>query len=465
MEVTLRLGFKYLWVDRYCIPQNRPSKKQALINHMGAIYEHSAITIIAVAGSSPTHGLPGVDGTPRTGQLRLKVGQHSLVVGSMDGGKEIMHSEWNHRGWTFQESLLSSRQLIFTDSQVYFQCPDMCCCESLSIPLMDLRKGQRRPKRIPTILPILPRVEHGNIRTQNVEWRLGEWMSDFSRRELSQNNDALNAFSSILMTAKRLGWIYGHICGIPIFSTGKDLYKNTMMSSLLWCISTGENYSRRRSLPSWTWLGWTLSSGSERIYLNILLRDQSYGPGKESVGFAPKVSFEFLGLDAVSWEADVQKIFERSEANLIPTCLAMSGCWVFDFALPANPRKLREEGGGILQQGIRGTWTQGPYTFKMLETYRIINISRQMGLPISESDDSYQYTYLCMNRRELSSDGPDWSCRLLGFVLTRCHGRDTFERVIAGYVDLTCKPESPEPFHSNEPDPVLGWRKENIRLV
>lgn len=114
MEVTLRLGFRYLWVDCYCIPQNRPSEKQALINHMGAIYQHSTITIIAVAGSSPTHGLPGVDGTPRTGQRHITVWQHSLVVGSMDGGKEIMQSEWNHRGWTFRESLLSSRKLIFT---------------------------------------------------------------------------------------------------------------------------------------------------------------------------------------------------------------------------------------------------------------------------------------------------------------------------------------------------------------
>lgn len=34
----------------------------------------------------------------------------------------IQDSQWNQRGWTFQERLLSRRCLMFTEGQVYFQC-------------------------------------------------------------------------------------------------------------------------------------------------------------------------------------------------------------------------------------------------------------------------------------------------------------------------------------------------------
>lgn len=109
--------------------------------------------------------------------------------------------------------------------------------------------------------------------------------------------------------------------------------------------------------------------------------------------------------------------------------------------------------------------TKSPYEFKIMDIDRIIKTSRRIGLLISESDNSYPYTYLCIDWRGQPNDGPDWTCLLLGLVLTRCHGRDTFERVTAGYIELTCKHGSPEPFHSNEPEPVQGRRKGNIRLV
>jgi hypothetical protein len=60
MEVTRRLGYKYLWVDRYCIPQDDVAAKHTQIKNMNEIYAKSAITIIASAANSPCDGLPGV---------------------------------------------------------------------------------------------------------------------------------------------------------------------------------------------------------------------------------------------------------------------------------------------------------------------------------------------------------------------------------------------------------------------
>jgi hypothetical protein len=67
VEVTKRLGEKYLWVDRLCIDQSNAQEKQFLISKMDAIYEGAEFTIIAASGDART-GLPGVGKTPRAEQ-------------------------------------------------------------------------------------------------------------------------------------------------------------------------------------------------------------------------------------------------------------------------------------------------------------------------------------------------------------------------------------------------------------
>ncbi|GAB1318003.1 hypothetical protein MFIFM68171_08213 [Madurella fahalii] len=67
VEVTKRLGEKYLWVDRLCIDQSNQEEKQFLISKMDAIYEGAEFTIIAASGDARI-GLPGVGKTPRAKQ-------------------------------------------------------------------------------------------------------------------------------------------------------------------------------------------------------------------------------------------------------------------------------------------------------------------------------------------------------------------------------------------------------------
>jgi hypothetical protein len=75
ITVVKKLGFRYLWVDRYCIDRRDKNAFQAQPNTMGTIYRNSLLAIIAVAGDSDSYGLPGV-GRPRSrsSQLSAKAG-------------------------------------------------------------------------------------------------------------------------------------------------------------------------------------------------------------------------------------------------------------------------------------------------------------------------------------------------------------------------------------------------------
>ncbi|KAI4656437.1 uncharacterized protein J4E79_007991 [Alternaria viburni] len=59
VEVTRKLDFTYLWVDRSCINQADPEEKGYLISRMTTIYEAAEFTIVAAAGNGASHGLPG----------------------------------------------------------------------------------------------------------------------------------------------------------------------------------------------------------------------------------------------------------------------------------------------------------------------------------------------------------------------------------------------------------------------
>lgn len=129
-RVCTELGLRYLWVDRYCIDQSDPRRKHELASQMDRIDAGAAVTIIAAAGTDPFFGLPGVSTTPRKLFSRRfgPLGQDCLILPAHPAG-EVEESVWTARGWNYQEALLSRRRLVFTESQVYFQCQTGDCVE------------------------------------------------------------------------------------------------------------------------------------------------------------------------------------------------------------------------------------------------------------------------------------------------------------------------------------------------
>lgn len=255
IKVVQRLGWRYLWVDKYCIPQVNPALKAEQIQRMDLIYEGAYCTIVAASGSSDRDGLPGV-GVPRHAQPSLKlVGRDVHFVSSLpDPQAAIKTSTWNTRAWTFQEAHCSARRLIFTRHQVYFECKATHACEAVELPLSLTTGAHARP--------VLFRDEWltGTHRfgALSAFWAA---VKAYSLRRMTFDSDALTALDGILRRFQASPSFVYNVFGIPIVleegpSGDKDalLDPRLFIAGLSW--HHGGTARRRQDFPSWTWAGW-----------------------------------------------------------------------------------------------------------------------------------------------------------------------------------------------------------------
>ncbi|OAL44861.1 HET-domain-containing protein, partial [Pyrenochaeta sp. DS3sAY3a] len=234
ITVTKNLGFRYLWVDRYCIPQSsNPTLKQEIIERMGDIYSMSSLTIISAAKNALSRGLPGVRARCRDTIPCIRLGGHEFAPIFTSYDKEIPSSAWNKRGWTFQEERLSPRKLVFANSQIYFQCRKMHCFEALKTPLAVLH---RQPERSyirgyfakENAAMMFPRVFSINTNDKDELWQS---ITAFNTRQFSYPTDAFNAFRGVLAQFSKFSTPTLHLCGHAIRPAGSA---SDFLQSLTW---------------------------------------------------------------------------------------------------------------------------------------------------------------------------------------------------------------------------------------
>ncbi|KAF4539250.1 uncharacterized protein LTHEOB_10414 [Lasiodiplodia theobromae] len=212
IQVTLEMGFSFLWVDKYCIDENNPAEKKRHIRNMDSIYQDAAFTIIAAAGDDADYGLPGVSTRPRTSRTSCRVENFLVLSGGLhnnNGGTEtteyrpnqtdvLSQSKWNSRAWTYQEGLLSRRCLVFTDEQASFACRLMMVAdgsETRPTPGFSLEKQLHSG----FLWQEIAAVGIGG-RPAEIASRIYE----YSQRQLTRPEDILNAFSGILRAFEKM---------------------------------------------------------------------------------------------------------------------------------------------------------------------------------------------------------------------------------------------------------------------
>ncbi|KAF4615544.1 hypothetical protein G7Y89_g15317 [Cudoniella acicularis] len=341
--LTTGLGYQYLWIDRYCISQDNPIEKQLQIQNMNTIYEQSVVTIIAAAGDDPYYGLPGVSATPRKSQPHVKIGSRTLIS-TPYAKNEILQSKWNSRGWTYQEGLLSRRRLVFTDTQIYFQCNSMHCLESIYAPLEILHtfKNNRMRDQV-EMSRVFPLRGLGKYPKH-----LADRLNEYLERSLTFEKDILDAFRGILTAFEReFSSPVKSFCGIPIFC---GTLSTVNLEALVFGLSWSPRYKddrkpkRRLGFPSWTWAGWELSqivfhSAGSRQRIAALKRLKSL----------VDVSAEYLDGLVLPWNGNQDQILAQEGMGTFPVFLRICGLTLDVRIYPDGRISATEDEGGIVE--------------------------------------------------------------------------------------------------------------------
>jgi hypothetical protein len=242
---------------------------------MSIIYSAAQLTIVAAAGSDPTHGLPGIALHPRPGVFanHEKLNQICLSALRTDTYKPqssleiIATSVWASRAWTYQEAMFSTRRLIFTEDQAIFSCNKNTHLESGEVFSND--------GYVFGLIPWYNLVE-GPIDLEMKFIRM--ILQQYCKRTLSYESDALRAISGTLNLL--LKDEHFHLWGVPgriLKSICTDREKNQQthqQTSSKEAARTFEDlecslyinwqrYSggrRRLGFPSWSPLGWNTGS-------------------------------------------------------------------------------------------------------------------------------------------------------------------------------------------------------------
>ncbi|PKS08774.1 hypothetical protein jhhlp_004827 [Lomentospora prolificans] len=213
-------------------------------------------------------------------------GKLILVSTMQDPRVSIRNSKWATRGWTYQEGVLSNRCLVFTEEQMYWECRGMAVSESLTLPIPAFHVPSKRNDywhfadymlsgilegdmhRVPEFQYGFQSGDAGDVSDQ-VE-RLDGHIRSFTSRELTNAEDAWNAFMGIASTYANPDGL-AMILGIPVwagtFSYGNPGLKHSFAMSMSVWSHVGKRIEPRSEMycadcvrlskfPSWTWIGW-----------------------------------------------------------------------------------------------------------------------------------------------------------------------------------------------------------------
>ncbi|KAK0707780.1 heterokaryon incompatibility protein-domain-containing protein, partial [Lasiosphaeris hirsuta] len=127
IELTRRLGIRYIWIDSLCIVQDDAGDWAAESKQMGTIYERSYLTIAATSSVDGDGGLFQDTAVHDHVKFPCGSGPGHMYFTNYYPPSEIPMVDMelgplNTRGWVFQERLLSRRILHFMPAQLYWEC-------------------------------------------------------------------------------------------------------------------------------------------------------------------------------------------------------------------------------------------------------------------------------------------------------------------------------------------------------
>ncbi|KAK9776479.1 putative Heterokaryon incompatibility domain-containing protein [Seiridium cardinale] len=191
VDITRRLGYRYLWVDSLCIIQDSKEDWKSEAAKMGEVYSNSTLTVAATSSSSNDQGcyksrnplsyLPcRLSGSAKNGVYICPEWKSRDL--NMIQEKWIQQAPLNTRAWVVQERLLSQRILHFTANGIFWECSSRIANDSCP-------EGRRvgRTRRVP----------------ENIRWHLRGLLAAPSLRQ-SLNQPVSGAMARMNRMAQRI---------------------------------------------------------------------------------------------------------------------------------------------------------------------------------------------------------------------------------------------------------------------
>lgn len=260
------LGCDYLWTDVLCIVHDGTESLSNQLNKMSAIYATAAMTIVATDGDGLVGilGLNGISAPRDLPQTAFPICDEFLMVRrDMEESVDATNGTlaYNHRGWTFQEYIMSSRKLLFIHHQAYWTC--QCSQRRETDPTWVNRVGDVVFDPSQFIRSGYPDLG-----------RLSNLLSWYNVRDLTYPGDALYAISGLLVVLSR-GFEGGFLYGIPerFFDVVLGWQPKSYTEDSVWWNASWTSACRPRrgsqyeckpwdktpnglELPSWSWTAW-----------------------------------------------------------------------------------------------------------------------------------------------------------------------------------------------------------------
>ncbi|KAI1453133.1 HET-domain-containing protein [Annulohypoxylon moriforme] len=267
---TNEIGLKYLWIDALCIIQDDISDKVHEISRMELYYGQSTVTICAASAARCSEGflMPHEEDIAnyKFGPINIRAKSSLGALGSVQALHEIDYLNIGRppeptilRGWTLQETMLSSRILIFSSFYLYFTCTVAnASCGGLE-PMLKSRVMTIYQSRVPRIHTI------SGLRDYPVMYVWRYLIEEYTQRYLAFSADKLPAVSalasSLIPMGKERNQKLVYLAGLMINTSDPENY--SWRNEFMWRVHKMRSTSRiPTGSPSWSW-----SSLSGRIIM------------------------------------------------------------------------------------------------------------------------------------------------------------------------------------------------------
>ena len=260
IEITRKLGFRYLWIDALCIIQDNAEDWAQEVVKMASYYGLSALMISATDAEDSSKGILNVRDasySPFLGKKRKYCFQQHLFRSDW----EIRESILATRGWAAQERMLAPRILHYTKRQIIWEFAVGIIPEASGLYTPNsFQLGYQKSKLQPLVTEALDQTypaSHGFSianKEPGVDPRVAtldklrirhECVREYSSRSLSVPSDRFHAIAGVAKIVNSKGELVTYLT---------SLWSAYLASSLAWRrLSSRLSTPAIYTAPSWSW--------------------------------------------------------------------------------------------------------------------------------------------------------------------------------------------------------------------